>query len=63
MDSWLRRSSEGLGSQGQKVEHIIPVPIVYTLWIDRLSGGAEADTGHDLHLYTDGSYRETAGYG
>jgi ribonuclease HI len=63
MDSWLRRSSEGLWSRGQKVEHTTPVPILYTPWIDRSSGGAETDTGHEVHLYTDGSYRETAGYG
>jgi ribonuclease HI len=31
--------------------------------IDRSSGGAETDTGHEVHLYTDGSYRETVGYG
>jgi ribonuclease HI len=63
MDSWLRRSSEGLWSRGQKVEHTTPLPILYTPWIDRSSGGAETDTGHEVHLYTDGSYRETAGYG
>jgi ribonuclease HI len=63
MDSWLRRSSEGWWSRGQKIEHTTPVPILYTPWIDRSSGGAETDTGHEVHLYTDGSYRETAGYG
>jgi hypothetical protein len=63
MDSWLRRSSEGLWSRGQKVEHTTPVPILYTPWIDKSSGGAETNTSHEVHLYTDGSYRETAGYG
>jgi hypothetical protein len=63
MDSWLRRSSEGLWSRGQKIEHTTPLPILYTPWIDRSSSGAETDTGHEVHLYTDGSYRETAGYG
>jgi ribonuclease HI len=31
--------------------------------MDRSSGGAEIGTGHEVYLYTDGSYRETAGYG
>jgi hypothetical protein len=63
MDSWLRRSSEGLWSRAQKVERTSPLPILYTPWIDRSTSGAEIDTRHEVHLYTDGSYRETAGYG
>jgi hypothetical protein len=63
MDSWLRRSSEGLWSRGQGVEHTTPLPILYTPWTDRSSSVAEIDTRHEVHLYTDGSYRETAGYG
>jgi hypothetical protein len=63
MDSWLRRSSEGLWSRGQRVDHRTPLPILYTPWIDRLSIGSESDTHYEMHLYTDGSYRETPGYG
>jgi hypothetical protein len=63
MDSWHRRSSEGLWSRGQRVEHWTQLPILYTPWIDRSSSGAEIDPRHEVHLHTDGSYRETAGYG
>jgi hypothetical protein len=63
MDSWLRRSSEGLWSRGQGVEQTTSHRILYTPWIDRSSSGAGIDTCHEVHLYTDRSYRETAGYG
>jgi hypothetical protein len=60
-DSWLRRSSEELWSRGQRVEHTTPLPILYTSWIDRSSSRAKTDTRHEVHLYTDRSYRETVG--
>jgi hypothetical protein len=64
MDNLLGRVSEGLWNCGDKVERTAPLPLIFAPWIENPPGTSDPNTAlKAIHLYTDGSYRQTAGYG
>jgi ribonuclease HI len=62
LESWLRRSSQGLWHRGQPFEQTTSLPVRFTDWLETPQNIPESDPNH-LHLYTDGSPRESTGYG
>jgi ribonuclease HI len=51
-----------LWHRGQPVEPTTPLPVRFTDWLETPQNIPERDPNH-LHLYTDGSRRESTGYG
>jgi ribonuclease HI len=64
MDNWLGRVSEGLGNRGDKVERTAPLPLIFAPWIENPPATSDPNKALKIvHLYTDGLYMQTSGYG